>query len=563
MGAFMRFYNLDWGYGNFFHPDERNIGMAVANIRPEAGDFNPDFFAYGSFPIYMIYTLSGGDFSLSIQYGRMLSALFSTLSLPLIYLITKRLLVAVVSSEKHGIKDETNTDKYALMALIIAAFSPGLIQFAHFTTFESFLTFEYLLFCYFSIKLLEKPTWRNYLILAVICGLAVGTKIVSLFLVPIYLLVHLIVILAKRKPEENRIEFVKKFPLKLFQPNFIVSLVLIFVVFVLSNPFIFLDYDSFIGSLNYESAVARGTLPVFYTQQFIETVPFFYQLTYVFPSILSWPLTILGILAIFFLTIYSTRYFLVYIFKNTNRFKLPLLIFLLVSLGYGAFHMIMFVKWSRYMIPLVPFLIIATILLLVNFIFKKKSSLRLIAKVTLYFVYVFAIIQGTNFFTIYLKPDPRIEAAEWLKSNSSEDAQYAAEVYDIGMTAFNAELGYGRITEFDYYHLDDEFTSDNRRQELDKLMSEVDFVIVPSERIYPTRARLPEIYPVGYDHYQRLFNEELGFVKVAEFTRTTYLEDLLGFNFYNAGLFMPLNYDETFRVFDQPTVTIFSRSGNL
>jgi predicted membrane-bound mannosyltransferase len=302
MGAFMRFFNLNWGDGNFFHPDERNIGMAVANINPEAGDYNPDFFAYGSFPIYMIYALSEGDFSLSLQYGRMLSALFSTLSLPLIYLITKRLLVAIVSSEKHGIKDESKTDKYALVALIIAAFSPGLIQFAHFTTFESFLTFEYLLFCYYSIKLLEKPTLKNYLILAVICGLAVGTKIVSLFLVPIYVLVHLIVILAKRKPEENRIEFVKKFPLKLFRPDFILGLSVLFAVFVLTNPFIFLDYEAFRGSLNYESTVARGTLPVFYTQQFIQTVPFIYQLTYVFPSILSWPLTLLGVLSLLFLT---------------------------------------------------------------------------------------------------------------------------------------------------------------------------------------------------------------------------------------------------------------------
>jgi hypothetical protein len=100
----------------------------------------------------------------------------------------------------------------------------------------------------------------------------------------------------------------------------------------------------------------------------------------------------------------------------------------------------------------------------------------------------------------------------------------------------------------------------NRQQELTRFLSEVDFIIVPSERIYPTRARLPENYPYGFNHYQSLFNEELGFVKVAEFTRTTYLEDLLGFNFYNGGLFQPLNYDETFRIFDQPTISIFAKT---
>lgn len=559
IGAFLRFYNLNWADGYFFHPDERNIGMAVAGINPAAGDFNPDFFAYGSFPIYMVYIFSKGDFAASILIGRLLSAIFSTVSLVLIYLITRQLLTAILARSKHSLANTEKVNKYATLTTAVAAFSPALIQFAHFTTFESFLTFEYLLFAYFGIKLIHKPSWANYLILGVIVGLAIGTKIVSLFLLAIFVLIHLLVVLNKRSETQDRLRFITELPFRLLSLNFITSLLLIAVVFIATNPFMFLDYESFRGSLEYESAVARGTLLVFYTQQFLETVPFVYQFFYVFPSLVSWPLTVLGIAALIYLTVYCIRYGLIFLFKNTDKVKLPLIVFVLTGLGYTVFHLTMFVKWSRYMQPAVPFLIIATVLVLVNFSFKGNKLFRYLAKGLLYTASAVAIIQGINFFTIYLKPDPRLEAAAWLAENSDDNASFAGEVYDIGMTAFNASLGTHRITEFDYYHLDDDNETEAKLAELETLLEESDFVIVPAERIYPTRARLPERFPEGYNHYQALFAEELGFVKVAEFTRTTLLEDILGMRFYSGGVFAPLNYDETFRVFDQPSITIFKQ----
>ena len=163
-------------------------------------------------------------------------------------------------------------------------------------------------------------------------------------------------------------------------------------------------------------------------------------------------------------------------------------------------------------------------------------------------------------FTIYLKPDPRLVAGEWIKNNSDDTDTYAGEVYDMGMTAFNGTVGNYRITEYDYYNLDDGINDQAELEALNDLMEKSEFVIIPAERIYPTRVRLKDTYPNGYQHYKQLFEGELGFVKVAEFTRTTYLEDLLNVRFYSGGLFMPLNYDETFRVFDQPTVTIFKKS---
>jgi hypothetical protein len=556
----MRFYNLDWGEQNFFHPDERNIGIAVTNINFARGDYNPDFFAYGSFPIYMIYMVSKGDFDTSLLFGRLLSASFSTISLYLIYLITKNLLFSIILKDGESIQKTNRIEFYAILAVALAAFSPGLIQFAHFTTFESFLTFEYLLFTVLALKLLNKPTFLNYLLIALIMGLAVGTKIVSLFLVAIFLMIHFFVVLKGRTSDTRKLKFVITFPFKFFNNKFISAGLLSILIFVLTNPFIFLDYVNFRNSLNYESSVARGTLPVFYTQQFLETIPFVYQFLYVFPSLISWPLTIISFFSLFYLIIYCLRYGLRFIFKNQSRNKLPIIVFTLVGLGYTLFHLTMFVKWSRYMVPSLPFLIIAFVLVLVNLSFKRNKLLRLFSKSTILVISVFAMIQGLNFFTIYLKPDPRLVAGEWIKNNSDDTDTYAGEVYDMGMTAFNGTVGNYRITEYDYYNLDDGINDQAELEALNDLMEKSEFVIIPAERIYPTRVRLKDTYPNGYQHYKQLFEGELGFVKVAEFTRTTYLEDLLNVRFYSGGLFMPLNYDETFRVFDQPTVTIFKKS---
>lgn len=556
----MRFYNLNWGENNFFHPDERNIGIATANINIEQGDYNPDFFAYGSFPIYMIYAFSEGNFNDSLLFGRFLSAVFSTISLILVYSITKKLLISIILKDGQLLRKSKKIELYAILAVALSVFSPGLIQFAHFTTFESFLTFEYLLFTYLGIELITKPRFINYVLLALVIGLSVGTKIVSLYLVGIFLMIHLLVILKNRNIYTNKSKFIINFPFEFFNYRLIVAIFVSIIVFILTNPFIFLDYQGFRNSLDYESSVARGTLSVFYTEQFLETIPGIYQFFYVFPSLLSWPLTILSTFSFLFLIIYCFKHGLIFIIRNQNKIKLPVIIFSAVGLGYTLFHLTMFVKWSRYMVPSIPFLIIAFVIVLAHLSFKRYKVMRTIAKSTLLVVSTFSIIQGLNFFTIYLKPDPRLEAAEWLKNNSTETDTFTGEVYDMGMTAFNGSLGNHRITEVNYYNLDDDVNDSAELNSLEKLLNESEFIIVPAERIYPTRARLMDHYPNGYKHYKNLFEGESGYIKVAEFTRTTYLEDMLNVRFYSGGIFIPLNYDETFRVFDQPTVSIFKKS---
>ena len=54
--VFFVFYNLNWGAPFYFHPDERNIASSIVQLKfPD--NLNPNFFAYGAFPIYLIFIL--------------------------------------------------------------------------------------------------------------------------------------------------------------------------------------------------------------------------------------------------------------------------------------------------------------------------------------------------------------------------------------------------------------------------------------------------------------------------------------------------------------------------
>src|SRR5260370_5942229 len=64
LGLALRLYGLNWDQGNSFHPDERQIMFHVTVLSwphslaqfldPVNSPLNPHFFAYGSFPLYLL-----------------------------------------------------------------------------------------------------------------------------------------------------------------------------------------------------------------------------------------------------------------------------------------------------------------------------------------------------------------------------------------------------------------------------------------------------------------------------------------------------------------------------
>jgi hypothetical protein len=147
-GGLLRFQGHLWDGGLMLHPDERNIVEAAARLSLQAQPV-PDFHAYNGLAVYgprlaaeleavLTGTAPPGKVQILLA-GRFLSALLSTATIVVVWLIAARLFAPA----------------FALLALSLTAFSPGLIQAAHFGTTESALVFFLCVLILLSVRHLQ------------------------------------------------------------------------------------------------------------------------------------------------------------------------------------------------------------------------------------------------------------------------------------------------------------------------------------------------------------------------------------------------------------------------
>ncbi|HRN71473.1 MAG TPA: hypothetical protein PLS49_09955, partial [Candidatus Woesebacteria bacterium] len=92
-------------------------------------------------------------------------------------------------------------------------------------------------------------------------------------------------------------------------------------------------------------------------------------------------------------------------------------------------------------------------------------------------------------------------------------------------------------------------------------LQRTDYIIIASNRLYTPLQRLKDCkgntdrcYPKTAEYYQKLFNEKLGFTKVAEFT--SYPRIPLGPWTFEI---IDDTADESFTVYDHPKIMIFRK----
>lgn len=518
ISAFFRFYNLNWDQGNFFHPDERNIANAVSKIR-FFSRLDPEFFAYGGFSIYLytgavnIISFITKDSSWIDNWGlinitaRFFSALFSTLTIIPLYFLAKKI----------------SSTKAALIAVILYTFTVTSIQASHYGVTESAITFTGVLICLFSIIIFEKINPVNVIILGIISGIGIATKTssVSFLLMPLFSFLFII----------NK----KNLKLKNIALYFLLFSVICFLVFTLFSPFTFINWEKFLESMNYESGVVTGSLPVVYTLQFDHTLPYIFQIKNLFWQIgVAAPFYVLGFI------------FLLYKALKTKNKKL--LIFSLFTLIYfiyvGAWH----TKFIRYMIPIIPFLIISAGILLVEIRLRYKIFGKILITVVIWS----SVFWSFAFFSIYTRPQTRIAASEWVYANIPNGSKILGEQWDDGLPnpigQFNPSVY--QITQLAMYDEDNSLKIDY----LSEKLNGADYIIFNSRRLYGTLINLSDKYPITSRYYKLLFEEQLGYKKVAEFSS------------YPSLFGITINDDkseETFQVYDHPKVIIFKNEDHL
>lgn len=527
VGVVFRFYNLGWGSPFFFHPDERNIASAVTQLQ-FPNEMNPHFFAYGSLPIYAIYLLGviinsiallfnivpvGQIFHVSFEMAIFASRIFSAFLSILTVLLTYK-----VASLYKG--------RYTkFLAFAFSLLSVGYLQYAHFGTFEMWLTFFTLLLFYSQLIFIKNNSEKHFLLSTLLVGILISIKISSVALLPIIFLVAAI------QELKNKVKLTHAL-LRIFAYLILLCSVVLLVVFT-TSPYIFLDFSSFISSIKYETNVATGSLPVFYTAGFINSQPLLFQALKVYPFLLN------PILAILFIP--TCIVFFWNAIEQKEKRMILLIIFLLALILSQYF---LYVKWIRYYVPTLPFIYIILSWGITSTIerFKKHSFFAVGILCCISFFY------GTLYFsTVTLPTDSRVAASEWSTHNISRDTYILSEVYDLGITPFNAR--FKNIELFNFYDLD---LVPTLSEELKKTIDTYQIIILPSQRIYKNRTLYPEKFSVSSVFYKELFSGRLGYRKIYETRCSVFCKILYGGN-------PVFSYEETANVFDRPQFYIFEK----
>lgn len=521
LAALFRYYNLNWDLGNFFHPDERNIANAVSQIK-FFSQLNPNFFAYGGFFIYLIRAvgelivfITGNtnwvyNWGLIDVIGRTIAATFSTFTIIPLYFLTKKVF------------DKST----AILACIFFALCVGSIQIAHFGITENLITFFAVAVSYGAVLIYKTKKIKYFLLTGFLLGMAVATKTtaISFYIAPLFAWLFVL-----QETFKNKGELIK---LVLYFLGLVITSI---IFFLLLSPYTILAFQKFSESMRYESGVALGTLPVPYTLQFSGTSAYLFQIKNFF-----WQLGLITVLSIlgFFVLLYKTL-------GNKNKTFFILLSFPLSYFLYvGSWH----TKFIRFMLPIIPFLLIFAAFVCFQIYYENKKVGKIIITISL----IASLFWACTYMSVYKTTQTRVQASNWIYKDIPGGAKLLSEQWDDGLPipiADHAPSSYN-IEQLAMYDQD----NNQKLLYLGDKLSNADYIILNSRRLYGTLIHLNKQYPLTSKYYKLLFAGKLGYKNVAEFSS------------YPTFLGITINDDsseETFQVYDHPKAIVFKNIEHL
>ena len=565
----LRLYGADYAQGNNFHPDERQILFHVVQLSwPHSlGQFfdaatsplNPHFFAYGSFPLYLLATIGNilshisptlANFANLTLTGRVLNALFDAGTI----LLTGWLGLLLTNDRTPGRRYAWSV---ALLAASLVAFTPLQVQLSHFYTVDTMLLFFVTLTILACVVLVdtEKPV-RWSLIAGLGYGLALATKFSAAPLA-----IPLLVALAMRWYRHG---------LSTLLVPLLLAICATLVTFLIAMPYALLDMREFIQQVSDQGDLARGTLDFPYVRQFAGTTPFVYQAQ----NMLLWGMGLtLGLAVVAGFLWLCWR-----IWKCEAGAWLVVLSWVVV---YGAITGSFYVKFMRYMLPLYPFLtLMAASVLIALLRFSRErtdrnvvaplagarlsrlmgSVLTILPYAAITIVLAGTMFQGLALLNVYSQPNTRIQASRWIYSHLKPGSVLTYEQWDDALPvaidnhdpSIYQQANYVDANRQPQQGLDlygDDTTA--KAQLVAKILPTVDAITMASDRLDKSIPRLPCRYPLTIHYYQLLFSGQLGFHLAVQFENHP---NLLGITLNDS------NADESYSVFDHPTSRIFVRN---
>ena len=587
---YTRTVGLDWGLPFPFHPDERNMTDAVLNLKCNISSFklhtawfktcfNPHFFAYGQFNLYLGYllqwpihivfnSLNGFRFDETVLALRLISVFSSILNGFLIYKI-----LHLFNGKFGWFKDKREVFIFQILTWLIIILTPYFIQYAHFGTTESILMLFYTTLSYLGLKVAcEKQVNKTDLIFfAVTCGLSIATKVSSIIFLGIPILSLFIKALNKKTKYRRyeKILLAKIMALLRLLPYLMIFLGLTFIFSAIFSVQSLLNWPDFINTIKYEVAVGNGSQQIFYTRSFFLSLPVLFQLTKIFPYVLGLIPFILFVSG-FLLLPWKIREFVI------------LRLFFLLYFLPTAF---LYAKWTRFLSPVFP---LATLIFIITFIefyiyIKKRLLHSRLVFVSFIFLVFLSVLPGLSYLSIYQQPDVRFLASKWIYENIPAGSKILSETANVMDIPINIQSHKFKdviprqynIVSFNFYDLDG---NPQLQSELDQHLQTADYIFIPSRRVnlnhscFNDQASMINKSLIGYslvrcsvlekrypklnNYYKKLFSGELGFVQIAEINSYPKIS-LFGKTIIE---FPDESAEETWTVFDHPVIRIFKKN---
>lgn len=514
-GGFMRFFSVNWDGGYEGHPDEANLVDAALRLRfPDQLD--PQFYSYGGFQIYMmrftaelLRLFTGNNEWVTEEYamtvaGRVVTATLATISIYLFYILLKKFF----------------PKKYAIVGTGFAAFAVGFIQYAHYSISDTPLYTFLLSICIFSVNAIRVSHWKNWLILGVFSGLALGTKTtaISFMIIPCV---------------SWFISFIKTRDRVLFLYGFVYVLALLSIYFI-TSPYSLLNFSGLLKAMDLESGIAMGRYERPFTVQFLHKPRYIFFLQNI-PWQISPVVTLFGFIGIgcWFYTILK---------KRKDLEALPILLFGIIFFIYvGSWY----AQFIRYMLPFEVVLIFGSIF----FLYKIRKFLPQTIVMILTIVSLLAsFIMGVAYTSVYAGTNVRIEASRWINSTFPAESCFIAENWDYGLPI---EFRHEPATQATVFRIDFfEPDSDEKIEIISSILKKCDYFVIASRRVYMSIQNAPDKYPYTSKIYDKLFAGTLGFVEEASFSSYPRFGPLV-FNDYRT--------EETIQVYDHPVIRIYKK----
>ena len=180
LALLVRAIGLTWGLPNAqrfysYHPDESVNQIVGAVVNLLQGDFNPHFFNYPSLSVYATWVI----YQLLAVFGLTTNAPDAVYPWPVIrdIIFAGRLFSvfcgAGTAALSYGIARQLGLRRGAIVAGVLVALLPGLVQHSHYATVDIPATFFVALCVWLSLR---AQNAKGLLVAALVAGLAAGTK---------------------------------------------------------------------------------------------------------------------------------------------------------------------------------------------------------------------------------------------------------------------------------------------------------------------------------------------------------------------------------------------------